>query len=179
MKIFVVVDALTIAKPPRRPFVLRTGRVLPDRSATNHNVLKHFLPTASIVMTEYWSRNIWCKWTLGQALSSCKSSKNHRNCNLFYPEHCHLLKVPKSQKLQSFFIQSFSPTTRKDPLWSINKPHAHTGQSQDIWKLLQVRQLFPMGPKYKEQSLFWEMTLNFEGNGRQFVIPPLSWVFLK
>ena len=82
MKIFVVVDALTIAKPPRRPFVLRTGRVLLDRSATNHNVLKHFLPTASIVMTEYWSRNIWCKWTLSQALSS-KSSKNHRNCNLF------------------------------------------------------------------------------------------------
>ena len=34
-----------------------------------------------------------------------------------------------------------------------------------------------MGPKYKEQSLFWEMTLNFEGNGRQFVISPFLGCF--
>ena len=34
-----------------------------------------------------------------------------------------------------------------------------------------------MGPKYKEQSLFWEMTPNFEGNGRQFVISPFLGCF--
>ena len=46
---YLLLSAVTIAKPPLRPFVLGTGRVLCDRSATNH-ILQHFLIRKGLII---------------------------------------------------------------------------------------------------------------------------------